>query len=81
MKRWYDEKHNLTIIYMSLPKNVQEEITVNEDGSYTAAISDKLCPAKQMKAYLHALNHIKHDDFEDGKDVRQIEKRCHDEES
>lgn len=81
MKKWYDEKHNLTIVYMSLPKDVDEVITINEDCSYTAIIAENRCQDKQKKAYEHAVSHIDHDDFEDGKYVQIIEKRCHDAES
>lgn len=81
MKKWYDEKHNLTIVYMNLPKDVDEVLTVNEDCSYTAFIAENRCEAKQKKAYRHAVWHINHEDMEDGKEVQEIEKRCHDAES
>lgn len=77
MKKWYDEKHNLTIVYMNLPVGVDEAITINEDCSYTAVIAENQCQEKQYKAYLHAVDHIENDDFENGKDVQQIERRCH----
>lgn len=77
MKKWYDEKHDLTIVYMNLPKDVDEVITVNNDCSYTAIIAENRCQQKQLEAYKHALKHIKNDDLEDGKDVQDIEKEAH----
>ena len=53
-------------------------ITINEDCSYTAIIAANRCQAKQKKAYRHALDHIEHNELEDGVDVQQAEKRCHD---
>lgn len=78
MKKWYDEKHDLTIVYMNLPKDVDEVLTINEDCSYTAIIAENRCQAKQRKAYRHAVSHIEHNELEDGVDVQQAEKRCHD---
>lgn len=76
MKKWYDEKHDLTIVYMNLPKNVDEAITANSDGSYTAVISDRICEKRQLEAYKHALKHIENNDLEDGKVVQELEKKC-----
>ena len=81
MKKWYDEKHNLTIVYMSLPKNVDEAVTINEDCSYTAVIAENRCQAAQQEAYRHVLKHIENNDLEDGNIVQEVEKRCHDAES
>ena len=78
MKKWYDEKHDLTIVYMNLPKDVDEVLTINEDCSYTAIIAENRCQDKQRKAYRHAVSHIEHNELEDGVDVQQAEKRCHD---
>jgi len=77
MKKWYDEKHDLTIVYMSLPKDVDEVMTINSDCSYTAIINDHCCQSKQLKAYKHVLKHIENNDLEDGKDVQQIERETH----
>ena len=79
MKKWYDEKHDLTIVYMNLPKDVDEVMTINSDCSYTAIINECCCPSKQLKAYRHILKHIENNDLEDGKDVQQIRKETHDE--
>ena len=63
---------------MNLPKDVDEVITINEDCSYTAIIAENRCQDKQRKAYRHAVSHIEHNELEDGVDVQQAEKRCHD---
>lgn len=77
MKKWYDEEHDLTIVYMSLPKDADEILTVNEDNSYTAVIAENRCRSRQLKAYKHVLKHIENNDLEDGKDVQQVEKEAH----
>ena len=77
MKKWYDEKHDLTIVYMSLPKDVDEVMTINSDCSYTAIINESCCQSRQLNAYKHVLKHIQNNDLEDGKDVQQIEKEAH----
>ena len=76
MNRWYDEQHDLTIVFLALPMNVDGVITVNDDCSYTAFINNKKCPDRQAQAYKHALEHIKNGDFRDG-NVQEIEKKAH----
>ena len=81
INKWYDEQHDLVVLFLPLPKDTDGAITINEDGTYTAVIADGLCPEKKLKAYRHALNHIENGDLDDGKIVQDIEKRCHDAES
>ena len=52
-------------------------VVPNEDGSYTILINAKLSQEAQLKAYQHALNHIKNEDFEKY-DVQDIEFQAHD---
>lgn len=79
MIRWHDEKHDLTIILLALPNNVDEVLTLNDDSSYTAFINEKRSPACQIRAYNHALEHILNDDFQEG-NVQKIERKRHEEE-
>lgn len=50
----------------------KEMITVNEDGTYTVLINSRLAHAEQLKAYSHAINHIRENDFAK-EDVQSIE--------
>lgn len=52
-------------------------VVPNEDGSYTILINAKLSQDGQLKAYQHALNHIKNEDFEKS-DIQNIEFQAHD---
>ena len=56
---------------MDLPKGTNEAVTKNEDGTFSIFISSRLCDAKRLKAYRHALKHID-GDF-DRQDVQSIE--------
>lgn len=76
MTNWYDEDDNAMIVYMSLPVGVNECVCLNEDGSYTIVINDRICEEKRMKAFHHALFHIHHDDFHRS-DVQDIERNAH----
>ena len=51
-------------------------VVQNEDDSYTILINAKLSQDGQLKAYQHALNHIKNEDFEKS-DVQSIELHAH----
>ena len=57
--------------------SVDEAVTENEDGSYTIFISDSLCTEYKQKAYIHALSHICNRDFDEGKNVQEIEMLAH----
>lgn len=55
---------------------VKEAVTENEDGSYTIFLNAKMDRTTLEKAYFHALNHIKNNDFEK-QDVQKIEHDAH----
>lgn len=65
------------VVYCALPKEVDEFVTPNADGSYTAFIRSSMCIDRQRTAYAHALFHIEHGDLEDGVDVQLIERIAH----
>lgn len=75
-QHWYDEKHDLNVFYGNFPKGIDEFITLNEDGSYSAFIACNRCPDKIKKAYQHAVGHIINDDFWKP-DVQEIERQAH----
>ena len=51
-------------------------VVQNEDDSYTILINAKLSQDGQLKAYQHALNHIRNKDFEKS-DIQNIELNAH----
>lgn len=77
MNRWYDERNDMNVVYLSLPAGINEAVTPNADGSFTAFISTRLSAEKRLKAYQHALWHVQHDDFGRDEDVDQIEYKAH----
>lgn len=54
-----------------------EAVTPNEDGSYSVFINARAASNKQQEAYLHALEHIKNDDFSSSESVQAIEAKAH----
>lgn len=76
MTTWYDELNGLNVVFLALPDGIDEAVTVNPDGSYTAFISTQICEDRQRKAYQHALWHISHDDFWKP-DVQNVEYEAH----
>lgn len=55
---------------------VAEMVRQNEDGSYTILLNAKMSHERLQKAYLHALGHITHNDFEKS-DIQEIEYEAH----
>lgn len=74
---WYDAERGIMVVYADLPKEVDEISTINADGSYTVFIRATAAKERQAVAYSHALNHIRHCDFDDGVLVQDAERRCH----
>lgn len=64
------------VFLMQLPGKVNEAVTPNEDGSYTVFIDETLSPEYRKKAFIHAMKHIKSNDFEKY-DVQSIEAEAH----
>lgn len=68
---------DVNVVLMDFPSKKGNEMVVpNEDGSYTILINAGLNYESQLKAYEHAMSHIKNDDF--SKDnVQEIEYYAH----
>lgn len=66
---------NVVVIDFKTAKG-NEMVTYNEDGSYTILINARLSYAGQLKAYEHAMRHIKENDFQK-EDVQAIEYTAH----
>ena len=59
---------------INFPNCGNEMIVENEDGSYTVLINAKLSYVGRLRAYEHAMKHIKDCDFEKD-DIQKIEKK------
>lgn len=68
--------HN--VFFINFPNTkVDELVTLNEDGSYSIFINSRLSHEAALKAYTHALNHIKNGDFyKCSDDLNAIEKKA-----
>lgn len=68
---------DVNVIVMDFPNTKEKEmITENPDGSYTIFINTRFSYDTQLKAYQHAMQHIKNQDFEKA-DVQIIEAIAH----
>lgn len=68
---------DVNVILLDFPNAKEKEVvTLNEDGTYTVFINSRLSYEAQLKAYDHALRHIKDEDFEQS-DVQHIEAKAH----
>ena len=56
---------------------VHEAVTLNEDGSFTIFICDNLSPKAKQDAFLHALKHIRNNDFYAERNINEIEYERH----
>lgn len=65
---------NVQIINMDV--QVAEHVVMNSDDSATILLNARLTHERQHKAYLHAMEHLKENDFEKH-DVDEIEFDAH----
>ena len=63
------------VYLVNLPDGIHEMVASGVDG-YTIYIDEKLSDVGRMKAYEHALRHIKNGDFEK-ESVQEIEYEAH----
>lgn len=68
---------NVQLVDFPVGSKGHEAVTPNEDGSYTIFINSRDASNIQREAYLHAIEHIKNEDFAPGKNVQEIEARAH----
>lgn len=54
---------DIGVYFLNMDTAVNEQVVLNEDGSYSIFINARLNCERQMKAYKHALEHILKDDF------------------
>ena len=67
---------SIFIYITDMPPKVRETV-VPCGCDYTVYINSRLSKKGQEEAYLHALWHIEHNDFESEEDVQIIEARAH----
>lgn len=65
---------DIFLYFVDLPEGIDEMVTPCLDG-YTVYINARICHERQLKAYRHALRHIREKDFEKS-DVQGIEKNA-----
>lgn len=66
---------DIFVYYTKLPQGINEFITPCLDG-YTLYIDENISDEKRFQAYMHALGHIKNNDFEHY-NVQIIEAKAH----
>jgi len=64
---------SIGVYFLDMDTLVEEQVTANEDGSFSIFINARLNYERQMLAYQHALAHIMNDDFSKT-DADEIEK-------
>lgn len=75
--KWWDETNDTMVVFIDLPSEVDEFVTVNDDGSHTVFLRSSMSLERRAIAYTHALWHIAHGDLEDGRDVQTVERIAH----
>ena len=56
---------------------IKEQVTQNQDGSYTIFLNARHSFESHMKSYIHAMEHIVNKDFDSEASADQIEKIRH----
>lgn len=51
------------VYFIDMLTHIEEQVILNEDGSFSVFINSRLNWERQMAAYHHALRHIMEDDF------------------
>ena len=69
------ELDNIYVYQIALPEGIDEYVTPCFMG-YTIYIDKNLTHERRQKAFIHALKHIKNNDFEKS-DVQAIESQAH----
>ena len=66
---------SIFLYFVKLPDGIDEVVMPCLDG-YTVYIDENLSEQRQLKAYAHAVHHIRNNDFERS-DVQEIESKNH----
>jgi len=68
--------YNFVLVLADLDPMIGESICHNGDDSYTIFINSRWSSEMQRRCFLHALDHVRHNDWEK-EDVQQIEGERH----
>lgn len=68
---------DIFVYIIAMDPLVKEQVVANQDGTFTIFINDYLSPERRMKAYNHAVSHIRNGDFDKKTDVDVIECEAH----
>ena len=69
-------KYDFNVVLIDLDEMIGESIMQNSDDSYTIILNSKWSREMQKQCFCHALDHIRHNDWEKN-DVQQIEGERH----
>lgn len=67
---------DLNIVFADMDTRIKEQVIYNTDGSYTILLNARHSHDSLKKAFDHALDHIRNNDWEKS-DVQLIESRAH----
>lgn len=68
---------DIFVYIISMDTLIKEQVVANSDGTFSVFINDYLSPELRLKAYNHAVSHIKNGDFDKNIDVDIIERDTH----
>lgn len=68
---------NVFVYIIAMDPLVKEQVVSNPDGTFSVFINDYLSHERRIKAYNHALSHIRNGDFDKNADVDSIECEAH----
>lgn len=69
----YIEGADYFVRIVDLPPKVKALVAENDDGTYSLYLNAKNDKKRNVLAYLHELEHIENNDFQNGKTIQQVE--------
>ena len=69
--------YNFNVIMMDLDPMIGESVLLNADDSYTIIINSRLSSQMQRECFYHAIDHVRHKDWESGMTADEIERKRH----
>ena len=68
------ENADFFVRLVPLPVGVNGLVSTSPDGTYNVFINSVLDRDRQIDAYFHEVSHIEEEDFDNGRDIREVEK-------
>ncbi len=72
------DRDDINVVLVDLPCTIKEFVVANKDLTFTVVLNAKCSAETRLKAYKHALSHIKNNDFEKSCPADLIEIYAHD---